>query len=219
MNVFVLLTEFILEYLLIAQLTIEQHHFVKPPEEWGKGTKGDVIIVPGFNETWIFQKTLANFLNKNGYRIHTIPTIDHNTHTITHCVREIESYIRIKKLNKVILLAHSKGGLIVENVINTSPIHKNIEKAFTLSVPYKGTIWGYAGFQNLNELSFHSKKLAKKSSRNKKIINMYSIIDQHVIPNRNLLLDGATNIQVKTYWHTRILESIYPQEVIKRYIK
>ncbi len=218
MNILSLLSEFILEYQLILQRTIQQYRSATPPDTWSKGKKGDVIIVPGFNETWLFQKTIADFLNSLGYRIHTIPTIDHNTHTIEHCVREIESFIRIKKLNNVILLSHSKGGLIVQNLLNTSPANKRILKAFTISVPYGGTIWGYARFQNLHELLPNAKTTANTSQVNKKIINLYSIIDQHVIPNKNLLLAEAKNIQLNTFWHTRILESEETRKTIEKYL-
>jgi triacylglycerol lipase len=218
MNIISAFIEFILEYKLILQRTIEQSKSIHPPEKWLHGKKGDVIIIPGFNETWVFQKTLAEFLNEKGYSIHTISTIDHNTHTIAHCVKEIETYVRIKELKDVILLAHSKGGLIVQKFLDTSSLNNRVKKAFTFSVPYKGTIWGYAGFQNLHELSLSSDKTARNSQINKRIINMYSMIDQHIIPNRNLLLDGATNIKLNTYWHTRILESEETRKVIAKYL-
>jgi hypothetical protein len=39
------------------------------------------------------------------------------------------------------------------------------------------------------------------------IYNIYPTIDNHVLPNKNLILNGAKNIKVNVVGHTRILEA------------
>ncbi len=210
--------DFIDEYKLLGKKLKEKKLKQAPPDEWKKGTKGDVVLVPGFNESWVFQKTLGNFLNNKGYRIHTVSSVEHNTHTIEYCVKEIKNYIANKNLMTVILLAHSKGGVIVRALLADPEIERRVKKAFTIAVPHKGTLWGYAKFKNLHELSYKSKILKTLPAGSKKTINIYSKIDQHVIPNKNLFLEGAINEPVHIVGHTRILESLETQKIIEKYL-
>jgi hypothetical protein len=42
---------------------------------------------------------------------------------------------------------------------------------------------------------------------NHKVFALYPTLDNHVLPNKNLLLPGAHNIQIDVVGHTRILTS------------
>jgi len=55
-----------------------------------------------------------------------------------------------------------------------------------------------------------------ENKNNGKIINFYPSLDNHVVPNKDLILEGAKNIEMKVVGHTRILED---EELLNEIIK
>ena len=199
----------ILEYLLIFCLKITSFIKRTPPAHWKNGTKGDVIIVPGFAETWIYEEMIASHLNKLGYRIHVIHELDFNFVPIQQATDIVSDYIKKYELTDVILLAHSKGGIIAKRAMDSLP-EDRIQLIITISVPYHGTFWGYGHFLRLYEMQPGSnliKSTLEHTKNNNKIYNFYSKIDNNVIPNTSAVLDGAHNMMIDVIGHTRILTS------------
>ncbi len=211
--------DLVLEYVLIFQKTIEKYTMKNPPEEWRTGDKGDVILVPGFEETWVAFRTLSNFLNSKGYKIHRIPFLEPNTYPIQSGVSKVEEYINKQGLKKVILLAHSKGGIVAQILLTNPTINKKIQLVFNLAVPNQGTLWGWAYFMNLKELLPYSQIIKSLPKFNPKVINIYPKVDNHVIPNKSLILQGAQqNICIDIVGHTRILESEKTCKAIEQHL-
>ena len=199
----------ILEYLLILRMKITSFMRRKPPAIWQNGTKGDVIIVPGFAETWVYEEKIASYLNTNGYRIHVIHGLDFNFVAIDKAVDMVKDYIIRNNLTEVILLAHSKGGIIAKRTMDSLP-EERIRRIITINVPYHGTFWGYGHFLRLYEMQPGSnliKSTLEHTKNNNKIYNFYSKIDNNVIPNTSAVLDGAHNMMIDVIGHTRILTS------------
>ena len=198
-----LIKNLIQEYLLILKNKIVGL-YSKVPSKYSQGTKGDVVIIIGLNDTWNFLKTVANHLNSQGYRIH-FPKFNTRS-TIKLCTRDVLQYIDELKLINVILITHSKGGLIARSIIKDQP--NNVNCAIEISSPNKGTVFGYLNIISLHELKPNCKELRDlEYIDTKKIINIYPRFDNHVIPNTSLYLEGAKNIKLDIVGHTRILES------------
>jgi predicted alpha/beta hydrolase family esterase len=198
----------LLEYLLIAKLYIFAL-FVKAPKVWKTGTRGDVILVQGFAENFIPLKTIADHLNRLGYKIHVIPELNWQFFSIEKGAKILDEYILSHRLKDVVLVSHSKGGLVAKKYIDEAQ-KDTVKYAITLAAPYHGTLFGYLKVLSLFELNPYSEtiqKLLRNEKLNHKIINIYSTFDNHVIPNRNLILEGTRNIQIPIVGHTRILES------------
>jgi triacylglycerol esterase/lipase EstA (alpha/beta hydrolase family) len=182
----------------------------KPNTLWKTGNKGNVILIPGFNENYIFMDTIASALYKEGYAIHVLPQLNCRG-KLEQEAAKVSEYILNNELKTVILLGHSNGGLIAKVCLDNYPgITNPIKRIITISTAWKGNVLGYINLFNLNEIRTDSpliyKIFSNKNNLNK-ITNIYAKIDNHVIPNSNLLLPGATNILIDIVGHTRVLES------------
>lgn len=204
----------LLEYLLILKLHV-QSLYTSVPREWSAGHKGDVILLPGFFETWVFLATIGTELNKTGFRIHVLPALEYNTLPLDTCVQIVNDYIQTKKLDNTVLLSHSKGGLVAKLFLDT---HSGGHRSVSIATPYKGTLLGYLHFFNLKELTPNSKKiklLLSHSQSLRKITNLYAGVDNHILPNRNAILPGANNMLVDVTGHTRILHDPQTIQIIR----
>ncbi len=196
------------EYLLIIRLHVK-NLYTKQPIKWKIGKKGNVILLPGYAESFLFLWTIGNLLNNLGYRIWVLEDFK-STGRIDDETKKFVPFIKNNNLTNIILVGHSRGGLIAKLLVDKYPkIAGLVKKIITIATPWQGTAYGYIRFWNLVELKPDSnliKKLSTNSANTAKIVNLYPRIDNHVLPNRNLVLTGADNRQIHIMGHTRILE-------------
>lgn len=209
-----ILLDIIKEYILIAYLKMLPF-LKKLPDEWNLGEQGDVILIPGLHETNFFLYKIAKNINTLGYKIHVIPNFN-STNGIEQISHKLNDVVSIIESNEIILISHSKGGLVAKYFIDTSSQAKKIKYSISIATPYKGTLFGKLKFHGLHEVEPNSRFINCLSSteNNAKIINFYPKFDNHVIPNNNLTLEGANNIKINVNGHTRILTSVILQDEI-----
>lgn len=220
MNLLAIIYYLILEYLLILYLKIKGLFFRNPPVEWQNGEKGDVVIILGFGETWVFLEKIAKYLHKKGSRIHFLPDYYYGVKPISKYVEILSKYIKDNKLKDIILLSHSKGGLIAKKYLDSENNANNVKLSITICSPYQGTLYGYLKILSLKELKSRevTENINSVSNNNHKIINIYAKLDNHILPNKNALLPGGENIMVDIIGHTRILESEKTLKIIDNYL-
>lgn len=182
------------------------------PENWNRGEKGNVILVPGFMDDHVFLMMIGDALNKEGFRIHTLKNFDTTRKSVKFLAEILVDYIRQNKLENIILVAHSKGGIVSRYAIdNFEDINERVKLVFTISTPHKGTLYAKTNLLNLDELSPKSKILNNLSLNRKncqKIVNIYPKLDNTIVPNCNLILDGAEeNISIDVIGHTSVLKN------------
>lgn len=199
-----LISDLAKEYLLILNNKIAPL-YKAIPKDWNYGSEGDVVLLIGLNENWYFLHIIAKFLNSKGYRIH-IPGYNSRGKIINN-VEYVRKYIESNKLKNIILIGHSKGGIVARYLLK-SKISKEVSKTIIIATPNNGTKLAYLKIFNLYELQPNSlilKNLRKEA--NLQIYNIFPTIDNHVIPNSSLKLKGANNIEIHITGHTRIVES------------
>ncbi|MBP7875514.1 hypothetical protein KA012_00780 [Candidatus Woesebacteria bacterium] len=209
-NTLQVIFDLLAEYILIIKYKRKSVLFRKPPTAWSQGSRGNVVIVPGFGETWTGLATIATSLNTRGYKIFIVHALGRNFIPLESGVRMVKDLIEQENLKNVVLLSHSKGGIIGKLLLDDNDFSKRIQQSISIAVPYKGSIFGYLRILSLAELIPGSKEIQRLNSitnNNERILNLYSKVDNHVIPNRNLILEGATNICIDIVGHTRILEA------------
>lgn len=214
-----IIIDLIKEYLTIVQKTLISLLPWAIPAIWSEGDKGDVILIPPFGTNWKFIKNLGEIFHSWGYRVHVISRLDNNIYPIEQAARYVDEYVRERNLKNIILVSHSKGGVIAKYFMDFFPLGERVIKSISVASPYRGTLWAYLWVFNLYEGRPGSsliKKLNSETKNNHKIVAIFPKIDNHVIPNKNLRLEGATNIQLDIVGHTRILDAKELKEELRK---
>ena len=209
------------DYALIVQRHFQSLIYNNPPTHWKIGTKGDVVVIPGYMEKWVFLRTLAEFLNKLGYRVHILRSLEETMHSIEDSAQIVTAYIAQKQLHRVILLSHSQGGLVAKLILDNPKSVDAIDTSISIAIPYGGTVWGYLYYFGLKDLRPDSdmiRRMKSNSAVHNKVLNIFPKYDNHVIPHNNLILEGAKNICLDVTGHTNILESPLTRHAIVEHL-
>lgn len=186
--------------------------FHKPPKHYLGyilENKSPIILIPGVYSKWQFLKAVADPISLKGHPVYVVERLGYNTRTIDHSAKLIRELIDEKNLQNVIIIAHSKGGLIAEYLLTYDNQDGRVEKVITIATPFLGS---YAvkflpgkAFKELYPESEMIKRLNSENDINHKIVSIFGEFDNHVWPTGNCRLDGAKNIQVNVHGHHKIL--------------
>lgn len=186
--------------------------FHKPPKhylDYILEKKSPVILIPGVYTKWQFLKAIADPISLKGYPVYAVEHLGYNTKAIDYSARLIRELIDEKNLHNVIIIAHSKGGLIAKYLLLYDNEDKRVVKVIAIATSFRGSnLVKFISNKALEELHPESgiiKKLHSLSDVNHKIISIFGEYDNHVWPTESCRLDGAKNIQVNTHGHHKIL--------------
>ncbi len=186
------------------------HYFGPDPRErYPAGTKAPVLLLPGVYETWQFLRPIADRLYELGHPIHTVLELGYNRGQIVASAARAQAYIDRRDLTGVILVAHSKGGIIGKRMMVADDASHRISKLIAVCSPFGGSsLARFAPNQALR--AFHPRnelllQLAQELEANARIVSIFSRLDP-LIPGGSRL-DGATNIELSMVGHFRPLTS------------
>lgn len=212
----------LLPFLLIDEyLTIIWYHCYylfhpQPPIHWKEGNTGRVVVLPGFGEQWVFFKNIGNFLNKLGYQIVVVP---YNTSKPTsNCCQFTKDFLKSNSLKNVVIVTHSKGGLIALSLLQDPTITRCIKRVITIAAPYKGTWVGLLLPAVWELIPPRMRNLNIKSNLNL-ISNIYPLIDNHIFPHCSLELPKGINFPLNVIGHTRILKASETTAIIQKILE
>lgn len=209
------------EYFLLLRLYVYSLFNPKVPHAFQFGERGYVVLIWGATANWYWLAAIARVLNKHGFKIYVPNEIGRNTQSIPVIAEKVYNYIKAQSLRKVIFVSHSKGGLVAKYILDHFNDEDRIVQSISISAPYHGSVLGYFDIFNITESTPGSQFLRREntnSKNNSKIVQLYSELDNHVIPRSNLILVGATNIMIDCIGHTRILEDKKTVEEILKYV-
>lgn len=168
-----------------------------------------VILIPGVYERWEFMKPVAQAMYEAGYTIHIIEGLGYNRGSVEDMARLVHRYVVGQHLSGCVIVAHSKGGLIGKHLLmehEASPLFKGM---IAINAPFQGSKYAYVLPGKLLRTFIPNSpllaRLAQNERVNKNIVSIYSSFDPH-IP-RGSFLKGATNVQLTTRGHFRIIKS------------
>ncbi|UJP39255.1 esterase/lipase family protein [Cellulomonas palmilytica] len=100
-----------------------------------------VVLVPGVYEAWHFLRPLARRLHARGLAVHAVPGLGRNHRPVGQSAEILRAAIAALGLRDVVLLAHSKGGLIgkramIEDLASGAP---RIGSMITVNTPFAGS--------------------------------------------------------------------------------
>ncbi len=195
--------------------------FLKPPKhylDYVKEDKSPIILIPGIYEKWHFLKYIADPLSLKGHPVYVLEKLGYNTKEIKHAAQLLRELIDENNLQDVIILSHSKGGLIGKYLLAFLNQDKKIKKMITVATPFAGSyIVKYIPHRSAKELHPDSeiiKKLQENKEVNHKIVSIFGVFDNHAWPAQSCFLEGAKNIEVNTYGHHKILFDKKVKEII-----
>jgi pimeloyl-ACP methyl ester carboxylesterase len=166
-----------------------------------------IVLIPGIWESWRFMLPLARYLHQAGHSVHVVPALGYNRGTVPQMSDVVAEYLAEANLHEVVLIAHSKGGLIGKHLMAASTQGYRVNRMIAISTPFSGSGYArYAPIRSLRALSPNDTgvlKLAANLSVNARIISIFSSFDPHIPGGCELA--GATNIKLETMGHFRLL--------------
>jgi len=193
----------------------------KPPQHYlGHIVEGKkpIVLIPGIFEKWQFLKAIADPLSLKGHPVYVPEHIGYNTKEVHRSAKLIRELIEKKDLRHVVIVAHSKGGLIGKDILAFFNQDERVEKVIAITTPFKGSdIVKFIPGKAIKELSPRStiiKTLSEREEVNRKIVSIFGVFDNHVWPESSCYLGGAKNIQIGTYGHHKILFDKKAREIV-----
>lgn len=162
-----------------------------------------MLLLPGVYETWQFLRPAAERLHELGHPIHVLPELGYNRRTIASTAAVAQDYLERIDLRRVILVAHSKGGLIGKHMMVTDDLSGRITSLVAVCSPFGGSsLARFAPNRALRAFSPRDKTLSTLAANleaNARITSIYTRLDP-LIPNGSVL-EGATNIEIDLVGH------------------
>ena len=189
------------------------------PADYLTGDRAPVIVIPGIYESWSFMLPLIGSLHGAGHPVHVITALHRNRRPVAFGAAAVLDYIRRENLSGVVIVAHSKGGLIGKQVMMTlqaapagqaAPAEQAapaVKSMVAVCTPFSGS--RYAEFMLLPSLrAFRANDAALVALRanevaNARIVSVFGRFDPHIPEGSQL--PGAKNIEIDTGGHFRIM--------------
>ena len=185
-----------------------RHH---DPADHLRGRPGlrDVVVLPGIWETWRFMLPIVERLHRAGHPVHAVTALRQNAATVDASADVVAGYLADHGLEDVLVVAHSKGGLIGKALMLRDDSGPRIRKMLAISTPFSGSV--YARFLLLPSLRAFAPddpttlRLAADRHVDARITSVWAAFDPH-IPGGSML-PGATNRRIDDGGHFRILRN------------
>lgn len=172
----------------------------------GRDDRPAILLIPGIYENWRFMKPLADILDKAGYRLHVIPRLGRNQHTVEVSAAVVEQYISEHGLGRYCIVAHSKGGLVGKYIMAGTQGDKCVGM-IAINTPFHGSRYGrlflFGPLRMFSPTSEAIRSLLATTSVNSRIVSIYGQFDPHIPGGSHL--DGAVNHQLLVKGHFKTL--------------
>ncbi len=178
----------------------------RSPVPTGAGDRAPIVLLPGIYETWAFLAPVATALARAGHPVHAVPGLKHNARPVPESADVVVDHLERAGLTGVVLVAHSKGGLIGKRVM-LSHAGERVLGMVAIATPFAGSRWArYMLSRPLR--SFHPRDpvllaLAGELLVNERITAVYPHFDPHIPESGEL--PGARNIELPLSGHFRPL--------------
>lgn len=178
-----------------------------------------VLVLPGIFCRWAFLKPLADHISLLGHPVYILPELKNNVLDIPSAALLVEKLLLEKNLKHVVVVAHSKGGLIAKWAMVYHNPHGHLEGLVAVASPFSGSALGrlfphYAA-KELGADSQVVQDLAKRTEVNSRIISIIPEYDGYVWHDKGSYLEGAMeNINVAVSGHIKLLRDRQVWEVI-----
>lgn len=176
-------------------------------EQYLSGGLAPVVLLPGVYEPWTFLRPLARRIHEQGHPVHVVSGLGRNVRSVPESAAIAQRYIDEADLRGVVLVAHSKGGLIGKHMMLLDDTDGRIDRLVAIATPFGGSRYArYMVDPRLRVFRPTERTLAMLTANalvNARITSIYGEVDTH-IP-EGCALDGATNLEFPVQGHFRVL--------------
>lgn len=202
-------TERVLDYASALRSTFGSL-VARRPRRSGRATGVPVVLVPGVWENSAYLSGMARWLDENGWATHVVPGLGWNLASLAESARRVSAEMDRLGLAEVLLVAHSKGGLIAKQVMLDHLDDGRVLGCVAVATPFAGS--RLATFMppllRLRSLRPRDAAILALTSHldvNARIVSIYPREDPHV-PDGSYLPGAADNIEIDIAGHFRILD-------------
>ena len=177
-----------------------------------------ILLIPGVYENWRFMHPIAAHLNRAGHPVHVVKKLGYNSGAIPAMGAIVSKYLNGADVRDVVMIAHSKGGLIGKQVLGDPDTAPRVKHLIAINTPFSGS--RYANLFLLPSVRMFMPKgaviqqLALNLVINQHISSLYSVFDPHIPETSHL--EGAENIVLPTIGHFRPVGDSLTLETIDR---
>ncbi|SKA99558.1 hypothetical protein SAMN06295879_2838 [Agreia bicolorata] len=172
-----------------------------------EGTERPVLLIPGVYERWEYLLPVAQALNEHGHPCFIVPQLQRNSIPIPEAARLAGAVLRERNLADVVIVAHSKGGLIGKHVLAFDDPDGRVAGVVAIASPFQGsTLSRLPLTKPLREFAPGQGSIAVLAAEkviNERIVSIYPYYDTHIPSGSELA--GATNIALPLSGHFRVL--------------
>jgi len=173
-----------------------------------RGSKRLVALgLPGIWEDWRHLHVWAQELHDAGWDVHLLESLGDMTEPVPDLAERVAEHLRLHDLHDVVLVAHSKGGLVGKAVM-LGHEGDRVRGLIACATPFKGApITQLLPTSELAELSPSSPTIAELGSErsvNSRIIQVEAEWDQSVPPSP---LEGVRHVTLPLTGHSAMLSS------------
>ena len=192
-------------YAVLAQLRALTRR--RSAAEFRSGSLAPVVVIPGVYESWRFLTPLVVALHARGHPVHVVEPLRHNRMPFSAGADLVAELLETRELRDVVLVAHSKGGLIGKRAMSLPAAARRVHGMVAVATPFGGS--RYARFLAAPTLRAFSPRdaalraLAQATEVNARIVSVYARFDPHIPEGSELL--GARNVVLETGGHFRVL--------------
>ncbi len=169
----------------------------------GEPGKVPVVLIPGVYESWTFMIPVARVLREHGHEVHVVEDLGFNTGTLEEMAALVDEHVRREGLERCVLVAHSKGGLIGKHLLARHDERTAVQGLVAVNTPFSGSALArLLPLPTIRVFLPHSPELtALTTSRevDRYIVSVYGQFDPH-IPGGSRL-EGARNVRLPTRGH------------------
>lgn len=176
-----------------------------------------VVSLPGIFEQHAFSGFVVHHIESQGVAVGHFEALGYNVAPLPKSASMLMSYLREHDLRDVVIVAHSKGGLIAKYAMVFEDTEGRISRLIAFSTPFSGSRYAkYFPLRSVREMAPRSemiRMLQAETAVNARITSIYARWDPH-IPG-GCALEGAENIVIDTVGHFRLLNDPRLFELIR----
>jgi len=177
------------------------------PASFASGSGTPLVMLPGIYETWEFLEPLIAALHAHGHPVHVVAPARRNQKPIDDIARQVEDYLVTHDLEGVVLVAHSKGGLVGKRVMANPAASRRVRGMVAVATPFNGSAYArlMVGRALRSFAPAHASitSLSRETAMNARIVSVYGRFDPHIPEGSELT--GAKNVQLDDGGHFRLL--------------